>query len=285
MLWEKKISFLNLFGFREYSKYRERLTTIKEYKESFLKGSILDVGCGKNFNELKLFFGKRYFGLDLPFLKKNKDKNFINHNINLKRLPFKNNTFKNIICTDVLEHVDNPHLLIKELFRVSSGKVIISLPNNWPTFYWDIILGTELKKKIGYGLFEKSQPEGLRHKFFFNFEHACNFLETNCPKFFFVDDIRFIFEHNNDGIVSSLPILNKIYNILGKIEYSIIKSRMPFFLRNNIIIYIILFLLKFLLIILKLPNIIVTALLYGVGIKRFYNLFCRQVWFFYVIKK
>jgi ubiquinone/menaquinone biosynthesis C-methylase UbiE len=157
MLWKKKLSYADLFGFREYSKYTERLATIKEYKKDFNKKIILDVGCGKNFNFLKRFFGKKYFGLDLISYKK---KNFINHNINSKKLPFKNNSVPNVICTDVLEHVDNPHLLLKELFRISSETVIVSLPNNWPTFYLNFIFGTEIKKKVGYGLFEKPQPKG-----------------------------------------------------------------------------------------------------------------------------
>jgi hypothetical protein len=72
MLWKKKLSYADLFGFREYSKYTERLATIKEYKKDFNKKIILDVGCGKNFNFLKRFFGKKYFGLDLISYKKKK---------------------------------------------------------------------------------------------------------------------------------------------------------------------------------------------------------------------
>jgi SAM-dependent methyltransferase len=282
MLWKKKLSYADLFGFREYSKYTERLATIKEYKKDFNKKIILDVGCGKNFNFLKRFFGKKYFGLDLISYKK---KNFINHNINSKKLPFKNNSVPNVICTDVLEHVDNPHLLLKELFRISSETVIVSLPNNWPTFYLNFIFGREIKKKIGYGLFEKPQPKGLRHQFFFNFEHACTFLESNCSKKFYIKDIRYIFEHANDGMLSSLPLLNKVYNILGKLDLNIIRSRSPDLLNNFFCSRIIFFFCKFIMVIIKVPNILLTALFYGFGIKRFYNLFCRQIWFIYSINK
>jgi SAM-dependent methyltransferase len=282
MLWEKKLSYLDLLGLREYSQHTERLATIKEYKKDFKKGLILDVGCGKNYDFLKHLFGKKYFGLDLAPYKK---KNFINHNINSKKLLFKNNSVPNVICTDVLEHVDNPHLLLKELFRISSGTVIVSLPNNWPTFYLDLIIGQEIKKKVGYGLFKEPQPKGLRHQFFFNFEHACNFLEYNCGKKFYIKQIRYIFEHTNDGMLSSLPLLNKIYNSLGKIDLNIIRLRSPVFLNNFFCSRVIYFFCKFILVIIKVPNIFVTTLFYGFGIKRFYNLFCRQVWFVYHFRK
>lgn len=282
MIWKKKLSYLDLLGLREYSLHTERLATIKEYKKDFKKGLILDVGCGKNYDFLKRFFGKKYFGLDLA---PHKNRNFINHNINSGKLPFKKNSFPNVICTDVLEHVDNPHLLLKELFRISSGIVIVSLPNNWSVFYLDLIIGRVIKKKVGYGLFKEPQPEGLRHKFFFNFEDACNFLEYNCSKKFYIKQIRYIFEHSNDGMLSSLPWLNKIYNILGKIDLNIIRSRSPVFLNNFFCLRVIYCFCKLILVIFKMPNIFVTTLFYGFGIKRFYNLFCRQVWFVYHIRK
>ncbi len=43
-------------------------------------------------------------------------------------LPFKNNTFNTLIFGDVLEHVKDPYVILKEAKRVSRDKIIITLP-------------------------------------------------------------------------------------------------------------------------------------------------------------
>jgi len=46
----------------------------------------------------------------------------------VQHLPFRDNTFVNIRCFHVLEHVTNPLLALKELKRVSGGKIIVRVP-------------------------------------------------------------------------------------------------------------------------------------------------------------
>lgn len=107
---------------------------------SYLKtGSVLDIGA--------------YFGDFLKIVKK-KDKNReiyatdinkyrvseINHQLNgkiaildfrnSKLLHFKNNSVDNIVCTEVLEHIPDNKLAIKELFRVARKRIIITVPFN-----------------------------------------------------------------------------------------------------------------------------------------------------------
>lgn len=281
--WRKYLSYQALIGIREYSRVRERLTTIKEFKKDFNNESILDVGCGKNFSELKNHFGKNYFAVDFigDYVKeKINDKNFTVYNLNLNKLPYDDNTFDNVLCTDVLEHLESPHDMIRELFRVSKKKVIISLPNNWPTFFLDIITGFG-KKKLGYGLpIEKPAP-GRRHTFFFNLEEACDFLEGNMNEEFKINHVRFIFERPYDGILSSiLTRFNfrvNIYNILGKLELHHVKK----YFNDKYFSYLIFFNLKIIKNIFYFLNIIITLIFYNLPIIRFYNNFCRQVWFVY----
>ena len=280
--WKNKLSFKAIIGFREHSKFNERLTTIKELDSNVLKdGSILDVGCGINFYKLFEHFGNRYHGVDFKgyYLKNElKHKNFFECDLNNNQLPFEDNSFDNIICTDVLEHLLYPHRFIKELFRISKKNVIVSLPNNWPQYYWDLIIGKEIIKKSGYGLFPKEQDPGQRHTYFFNFQHACEFLDFNCSDGYKIKDVRYIFEYSNDGLISSIPWISKIYNIFGKLEKHHVKSK---FKLSNFLSKILFYFIKICFFIIYVPNVILTAIFYNLPKIRFYNLFCRQIWFFY----
>ena len=60
-----------------------------------------------------------------------KDANFGNRPIHLydgKEFPFKDNEFDYVICSHVIEHVDNPDFFLKELFRVGGGRGYIEYP-------------------------------------------------------------------------------------------------------------------------------------------------------------
>ena len=44
-------------------------------------------------------------------------------------LPYKDNSFDLVICTEVLEHLEEPAKALKEILRVSKKYLIISVPN------------------------------------------------------------------------------------------------------------------------------------------------------------
>ncbi|GIW59911.1 MAG: hypothetical protein KatS3mg087_0977 [Patescibacteria group bacterium] len=54
-------------------------------------------------------------------------------------LPFPDNTFDKIICTEVLEHVPDDNLAMRELLRVlkPGGKLAVTVPNHNFPFLWD----------------------------------------------------------------------------------------------------------------------------------------------------
>ena len=98
--------------------------------------SVLDVGCGEGFTLARLQkekIGKDYEGIErdgaaielgsklYPRLKITKG--------DIYKLPFKNNSFDLIVCTEVLEHLDNPRKAYKELIRVSKKYILLSVPN------------------------------------------------------------------------------------------------------------------------------------------------------------
>tara|TARA_Y100001933_G_C19001117_1_gene564699 strand:+ start:1185 stop:1907 length:723 start_codon:yes stop_codon:yes gene_type:complete len=90
---------------------------------------ILDIGCGeKPFREL---FGKSncYIGVDL----RASSQADIYADLN-QPLPIKSNSADIIICSEVLEHVENPNQLIKEMSRclTPNGVIYISCPFAYP---------------------------------------------------------------------------------------------------------------------------------------------------------
>jgi SAM-dependent methyltransferase len=137
----------------------------------YLKGKVLDVGCDKA--RLKqLVSGIDYLGVDVsgtPDLKVNLEK---------ERLPFEDDSFDCVVCSDVLEHLDNLHATFAELARVARGHIILSLPNNW----------ANARKPIqrGHGSFSHyglpPDPPVDRHKWFFSLSDARKFLEVQAVR-------------------------------------------------------------------------------------------------------
>ena len=96
-------------------------------------GNVLDVGC-YTAHLAELLDGKyKYFGLDI--IKLNPEiKNFVQQDLNENtHLPFKNNFFDIVVCTEVLEHLYYPDKVATEISRVlkKDGLAVISLPNHF----------------------------------------------------------------------------------------------------------------------------------------------------------
>jgi ubiquinone/menaquinone biosynthesis C-methylase UbiE len=98
--------------------------------------SILDVGCGEGFtlNRLKeagiskKLEGIEYLQAAIDLGKKTyPDIKIIKGTI--YELPYEDNAFDLVLCTEVLEHLDKPQDALKELVRVSKKYLVISVPN------------------------------------------------------------------------------------------------------------------------------------------------------------
>lgn len=98
--------------------------------------SILDVGSGEGFtlNRLK----EKGIGKKLEGLEYSKDaialgkKTYPDIKItqgSIYELPYEDNSFDLVLCTEVLEHLDEPKKALKELIRVSKKYLVISVPN------------------------------------------------------------------------------------------------------------------------------------------------------------
>jgi len=98
--------------------------------------SILDAGCGEGFTMGKLLeekVCKKIEGIeyekDAISLGKKLYPYLIIKQGSVYELPYKNNSFDLVICTEVLEHLDEPAKALKEILRVTKKNLIISVPN------------------------------------------------------------------------------------------------------------------------------------------------------------
>jgi SAM-dependent methyltransferase len=107
--------------------HRKKILDSVKKAEPYLKGRLLDVGCG-NKPYSSLFHTEEYIGIDVATsLHDKKIFDFTYDGINL---PFRDNEFNSIICTEVLEHSVDPVALMKEMYRVLKvdGYALITVP-------------------------------------------------------------------------------------------------------------------------------------------------------------
>lgn len=100
------------------------------------EGKILDAGCGEGYISRLLassFCNAKITGLEynveaIHIAKKmSPNINFIQGNI--MSMPFPDNAFDIVVCTEVLEHLDQPEKALKETLRISMGGVLVTVPN------------------------------------------------------------------------------------------------------------------------------------------------------------
>ncbi len=94
--------------------YRHIAKTIPAYK-----GNVLDVGCGQSPYKFLLNAAEtKYFGVDIVDAEKFDYNNTDITPFNGEDIPFENEKFDAVICTEVLEHVQHYQKLIDEMHRV-----------------------------------------------------------------------------------------------------------------------------------------------------------------------
>ncbi|HUT22279.1 MAG TPA: methyltransferase domain-containing protein [Candidatus Bipolaricaulota bacterium] len=196
---------------KKFSKYPyhnrdERNRFIVQELGEYLGENILNIGGGGE-NHLKKYLpsARGYFEVDLagsPDLRINLEKDL--------PLPFEDNKFDSVVCTDVLEHLDNLHEVFGELARVSKKYIIISLPNavaDVLSYFKKIkaknVSDLDKRKQFGsrakyYGLpFEKPLD---RHKWFFSYTDVEEFLDYQAKK-------------HNLNIVELFPIKREVSSL------------------------------------------------------------------------
>ena len=96
----------------------------------YVKGRLLDVGCGRRPYEKTFFAGAtEYIGVD--YLSGRSRPDLV---CSALGLPFAAEVFDTVVSTEVLEHVPEPLLALREMRRVlkPAGRLVLSVPMYWP---------------------------------------------------------------------------------------------------------------------------------------------------------
>lgn len=145
--------------------------------QPIIRGNILDVGADQCYLKEQLGNKINYIGIGM-----NSDKLNLKIDLEKQPLPYEDNSFDVVLCTDVLEHLDNIYEVFDELCRVSKKYVIISLPNPHSVFWSYVKQGNynQHQHLKFYGL-PTEKPDD-RHKWFFSTEEAENFVRYRANK-------------------------------------------------------------------------------------------------------
>lgn len=130
-------AFINKTGFIVRFVQASRLRKSAQLLRCNSTSKILDVGCGSG-NLLKMLEGQRLVGVDLSpsllavareRLAAKKNVELVRHNI--EKLPFADNSFDRVVCSEVLEHCAKPQNVMNEMVRVcmDNGIILITVPN------------------------------------------------------------------------------------------------------------------------------------------------------------
>lgn len=191
---------------------------------------ILDVGCGTGMMMKELSENSEIWGLDndplaLKFCQKRGFTNFKNGDLE-KKLPFKDKSFEIVLCLDVLEHLRDEKLPVKEFFRIlkPKGFLVVTVPA-YPALMsrWDLVCGHQrrytqegIKRLLGEVGFA---PRKTSYTNFFSLLPAIlvRFLKSNFQK-----------ENYSSDFLDLPPWLNRFLLGLAKVEKRIIiKANLP----------------------------------------------------------
>ena len=198
---------------------------------------VLDVGCGEGrhiFGILNEFEDVHCYGLDqdilsldkckegLEFFKELDSNDTIFMQGSVYQLPFEKNFFDLIICSEVLEHLDDYHAAIDEIHRVlkPQGKFLPSVPSFWPEkICWTLSSGYQNMPGGHVRIFKKRQviDEIVDHGF--KYDHSERFHGLHSAYWW----LRCLFWNNQDSYY-----FVKIYKKI--LEYQILQS--PAWLNN-----------------------------------------------------
>ena len=157
----------------QFSERSERARYIGLVYKDFLKGKVLDVGSSGS--DLRNYVHDEYIGLDII------ERPEIDLTVDLEKqsIPLEDNSVDCVVCTDVLEHVDNLHEVFAELIRISSDYIIISVPN---CFNYEILFRIYFGKGIKFYGLPNDRPDD-RHKWFLSHNQSVNFFKNHADKY------------------------------------------------------------------------------------------------------
>lgn len=136
------------------------LTIYRSIRSSLrsLRGEVLDVGCGQSPYKFLLDASRTsYYGVDIREAGEFDYQNAEITTFNGRDIPFDNDRFDGVICTEVLEHVQDYQALINEMRRVMKKNAIAVVTIPWSARYhyipYDFFRYTPSSLKTMFGQF------------------------------------------------------------------------------------------------------------------------------------
>lgn len=156
---------------------RLRVEIILDFIASSSELHVLEVGCGAG-NVLERVNSDHRVGVDISAYLLGKAKSRLKDNAlllmaNAEKLPFAPAQFDRLICTEVLEHVQNPAVVLADMARIAAEDsiIVVSVPNEKMI---DAVKSMAMKlnlamlfsaKKGSYAVPEKMTDEWHLHRF------------------------------------------------------------------------------------------------------------------------
>lgn len=132
--------------------FRERLVALASAERPV---SILEVGCGQGWLSKQLASAvpeARFVGIDVRAEAIEVARTLVpSADFRVERgekLPFADGEFDLVVCSEVLEHVDDPDKVLAEIVRVSKGHVVASVPHE-PLFWGANLLRGKYLRTFG----------------------------------------------------------------------------------------------------------------------------------------
>lgn len=177
-------SLLKVSQPHEYDTREERHQFLAERFGRYLTGSVLNIGGGGEKHLLRFISPREYLELDIagtPDLRIDLDAEY--------PWPIIDGKFDAVICTEVLEHLNELHRAFSELLRITRRYIVISVPNALPAVYGyvsrrPVVIEDGTPPGVGFGTFAKfyglpvDKPED-RHRWFFSYSEAQEFFRHN----------------------------------------------------------------------------------------------------------
>lgn len=134
----QKLSFwISPFFINKYHLLTDITSLIQKYK---FEGGVLDFGCGEKPYKYLFTESNKYEGIDMPDYSQNRDYigekpdyTFDEVYLQTSKLHFEDNTFDHVVSFQVLEHHNNPEVMMDELVRITKpgGNLMITFPFLW----------------------------------------------------------------------------------------------------------------------------------------------------------
>jgi SAM-dependent methyltransferase len=106
---------------------------LEKYSE-FITDKTLDFGCGSKPYEHIFTHSSSYIGIDVEVSGHDHEKSKIDVLFDGINIPFPDNTYSSVICSEVLEHIFEPDVVLQQINRVMKpgGYIILTVPFAFP---------------------------------------------------------------------------------------------------------------------------------------------------------